>query len=430
MRRALLVLLALVLVGVVAAGMGLYLTRPHVPTGPLALAHASEQSFSEIERGRYLVTVADCAACHTDSATGGQPFAGGRPIETPFGIVAAPNITPDRETGIGGWSTTDFDNALQHGFAPDGHMLYPAMPYIYYSKAKRSDINAIRAYLATVTPVHHAVVADRLPFPFNIRLGMRAWNALYFRDDRFRPDPSKSDQWNRGAYLVEGLAHCGACHTPKDPLGGDKSGQALQGYSIQGWYAPNITGDEHNGIGRWSTDEIVAYLETGHNKDAAASGPMAEEIERSSSHVTRRDLEAIALYLKSLPGQSDSGSDAAAGSSGAMQAGEAIYGDRCAACHKADGSGIAGLFPALRGSAAVQSREPTSLMRVVLDGARSAATAGAPTGAAMPAFGWALQDDQIAAVLTFIRNSWGNHAPAVAAADVGTMRADLRRRAD
>ena len=214
--------------------------------------------------------MSDCAACHTDPH-GAQPFAGGRKIETPFGLVAAPNITPDRETGIGSWSDDDFANALQKGFGKDGHNLYPAMPYVYYTKLSRSDVDAIHDYLRTVAPVKKAVRANLLPFPLDIRLGMRAWNLLYFKEGRFNPDPAHDAEWNRGAYLVEGAEHCGACHTPKTLIGGDENDRAFQGNVIQGWFAPNLTNDERRGLGHWSVDDVVRYLKTGHNAMAAAS---------------------------------------------------------------------------------------------------------------------------------------------------------------
>ena len=420
---------ALVVLAVVAAaGVGLFLfeTQPKLPDGQVALSHQSEQSFAELERGRYLTTVADCAACHTDPH-GGQPFAGGRKIETPFGLIAAPNITPDRETGIGSWSDDDFANALQKGFGKNGHMIYPAMPYIYYTKMSRSDVDAIHDYLRTVAPVSKSVKANLLPFPLNIRLGMRFWNLLYFREGRFKPDTRKDAQWNRGAYLVEGAEHCGACHTPKSLLGGDENGRAFQGNVIQAWTAPNITDDRRRGLGSWSVAEVVRYLKTGHNAVAGASGPMAEEVDLSSSRMNDDDLTAVAVYLKDHPGQDDTAQPVVA-TTPAMAAGKAIYDDGCSACHRRDGAGVAGLFPKLAGSPAVQSLKAASLERVLIDGAKSVATAGSPTGPAMPSYNWQLDDDQIAAVLTYIRNSWGNAAPAVDAGEVEAMRHQLDKR--
>ena len=263
------------------------------------------QNFSQIERGRYLAIVGDCASCHNAPGSG-QPYAGGRPIETPFGVVVGANITPDPDTGIGAWSDETFVRALREGKGYHGERLYPAMPYPYYTKLSESDALAIRAYLNTVTPVRNAVVSNKLPFPFDIREGMAAWNALYFRSGEFKPDPTKSAEWNRGAYLVEGLGHCGACHTPKTRLGGDDRAHALQGYALQGWFAPNITNDSERGLGGWSVDDIVAYLKTGHNAVTASTGIMGEEIALSSSQMTDADLTAIATYLKDLPGQTSS----------------------------------------------------------------------------------------------------------------------------
>ena len=428
MRKLLGAVVVLAIVAVVAVGIFLYETTPRRPDGEIATSHQSEQSFAEVQRGLYLTTVADCAACHTDPH-GGQPFAGGRKIETPFGLVAAPNITPDRETGIGAWSDDDFADALQKGFGKDGHNLYPAMPYVYYTKLSRSDVDAIHDYLRTVSPVKKQVKTDLLPFPLNIRLGMRFWNALYFKEGRYKPDTTKSTQWNRGAYLVTGAEHCGACHTPKTLIGGDELSRAYQGNVIQGWYAPNLTDDRRRGLGSWSVEEVVRYLKTGHNKFAGASGPMAEEVDHSSSRMPDDDLQAIAVYLKSKPGQNDGAAPLKANTP-AMEAGNAIYNDSCASCHHRDGNGVSGLFPALKASPSVQSEKATSLMRVVLDGAKSVATQGAPTGPAMPSYNWKLQDNQVAALLTYIRNSWGNQAPAVTAGDVASMRKELDKRPD
>lgn len=235
------------------------------------------QEFGQIERGRYLAIAGDCAACHTVTGND-QRYAGGRPIETPFGTIVSPNITPDLETGIGAWSDEAFLNAMAKGMRADGNHLYPAMPYTYYTKVTREDALAIRAYLRTISAVRNAVRANQLPFPFDVRTGMEAWNALYFSPGTFEPVVGKSPEWNRGAYLAEGLMHCGLCHTPKTTLGGDETKRKLQGYVLQGWFAPNITNDDHVGLGSWSIEDIVAYLKTGHNRTAAAAGPMAEEV--------------------------------------------------------------------------------------------------------------------------------------------------------
>ena len=263
------------------------------------------QNFGQIERGRYLAIAGDCSSCHTVPGSG-QPFAGGRPIETPFGVVVGANITPDPDTGIGAWSDETFVRALSEGKGHDGQLLYPAMPYPYYAKLTESDALAIRAYLNTVKPVRNAVVSNKLPFPFDVREGMAAWNALYFKPGEFKPDPAKSPEWNRGAYLVQGLGHCGACHTPKTQLGGDDRARTFQGNALQGWFAPNITNDNERGLGGWSVADIVAYLKNGHNATTASTEIMGEEITLSSSQMTEGDLTAIATYLKNLPGQTSS----------------------------------------------------------------------------------------------------------------------------
>lgn len=379
---------------------------------------ADEQDFTLLERGRYLTVLADCAACHTKPGIG-KPFAGGRPIETPFGTILAPNITPDRETGIGEWTSKDFIAALKAGRGHGGTRLYPAMPYVYYAKIPGSDVLAIWAYLQTLTPIRNEVEPNQLPFPFNIRTSLTFWQWLYLQEGDFKPVPGKSAEWNRGAYLVEGPEHCGACHTPKSVLGGDLTSRKFQGYSIQGWHAPDITNSMELGIGSWSVDDIVQYLKTGHNRAAGASGPMAEEVERSSSRQSDEDLKAIALYLKDQgePGTGKQGTPLAANNP-VMKAGKAIYSDNCAACHREDGRGVAELFPALRDAPAVRAVNPLSLIRVVVEGAKTASTDGAPTGPGMPSYAWQLSDDQIAAVLTYVRNSWGNAASAVSKSDV------------
>jgi mono/diheme cytochrome c family protein len=387
-------------------------------------AGTDQQDFPTIERGRYLTAVADCAACHSTPGSG-QQFAGGRPIDTPFGKILGANITPDLETGIGSWTPDAFVGSMLNGTGRLGGHLYPAMPYTYFTRMTRDDALAIFAYLKTVPPVRNRVVSNQLPFPFGIRTGMLAWNALFFKPGRFEPRPDKTAEWNRGAYLVEGPMHCGMCHTPKNLLGGDKTSEALQGYSLQGWFAPNLTNDDYRGLGSWSVDQIVAYLKTGHVDTAAASGPMGEEVARSSSQMTDTDLHAIATYLKERPDSGAPKPASIATDDPAMRTGGAIYTDECSACHAPKGEGVKGLIPALAGSASVQSREPTSLLHVLLLGTRSVGTQRAPTAPAMPPFGWLLDDDQAAAVTTYIRNAWGNAAPAVSAGDVSQARKSL-----
>jgi mono/diheme cytochrome c family protein len=395
-----------------------------------ALAGESDpQEFTEIERGRYLAILSDCASCHTVPGSN-RPFAGGRAIETPFGNIVAPNITPDPETGIGSWSDEAFDAAVRGGIRRNGSRLYPAMPYNAYTKMSRSDVLAIRAYLNTVTPVRNAVEANTLPFPFNIRASLRVWNALYFKAGEYRTDPHQSAEWNRGAFLVDGPGHCGACHTPKTFLGGDKTDQYLRGAWLQGWSSPDITNDARVGLGSWSQQDLVAYLKSGHNRVTAATGPMGEAVTLSTTFMTDPDLKAIATYLKSLPGRGD-GPGALPKNDPAMIAGSAIYRDQCSACHGIEGKGVADLFPSIANSSMVKSDDPTTSIRIVLRGARSVGTVDQPTASGMPSYGRQLDDNQVAAVLTYMRNNWGSGGAApVSAGDVAKVRSDTASRPD
>ena len=405
-----------------AAALGALLAA----NGAAAAQGIDPQSSDQVERGHYLAVVGDCAACHTNP--GGKDFAGGRPIETPFGTLLGSNITPDRDTGIGAWSDDEFVDSLTQGTGRNGTHLYPAMPYSYFTKLSRDDALAIRAYLKTLPPVRNEVHANQLPFPFDVRASLAVWNAMFFKPGAFQPAADKSAEWNRGAYLAEGLAHCGMCHTPKNFLGGDKTSDKLQGYALQGWFAPNITDDDRRGLGKWSVDDIAQYLKTGHNRTSAATGLMSEMVSLSTSHMTDADLRAIAVYLKDQPGQGETAAptvDAAV-----LTLGKNIYADECSACHAPNGTGTPGLFPAINGSASVQQNDPASLLHIVLRGARSAGTDAAPTAPAMPSFEWLLTDDQVAAVVTYVRNTWGNAASPVSGADVATARKDLAKRPD
>lgn len=389
-----------------------------------AQAQASDpQGFDEIERGRMLAVAADCAGCHTQ--TGGADYAGGKAIETPFGPLLAPNITPDRKTGIGAWSDAAFTAVLAEGIGHNGEHIYPAMPYPYYTRMPTTDILAVRAYLNTVTPRSHAVVSNQLAFPFSVRAVLRGWNELYFTPGVFTPTANKSEAWNRGAYLVQGPGHCGACHTPKTLLGGDDTARALQGGVLQGWLAPNLTADLRIGLGKWSRDDIVSFLQSGHSRQAAAGGPMTEVVAFSTSKLPLSDLQAMALFLKDQPA---SGTDTARTALAAVDlvGGKAIYLDNCTACHGVDGAGLPGMFPALRQNAGVQATLPNNAIRLILQGGRSVATSLAPTAPVMPPFGWKLSDQQIAAVTTYIRNSWDNAAPMVSSATVHDARSETK----
>jgi mono/diheme cytochrome c family protein len=392
-----------------------------------AWAAEDSQAFQKIERGRYLAVLGDCVGCHT--APGGKPFAGGAALETPFGALIGPNITPDVATGVGAWSEEDFRRAMHEGIGRDGARLYPAMPYPAYTKVTRDDVSAIWAYLRSLDPVRNEVQPNQLRFPFNVRRpATSTWDLINFQPGVFQPNPAKSDAWNRGAYLVEGLGHCGTCHTPKNITGGDRGSEALQGALLQDWYAPDLTEDPRTGIGSWSIEEIVRYLKTGANSYDIASGPMAEAVSNSTSKMTDADLLAIATYLKDRAPRSGRAVTALAAANPRMVAGQAIYEDRCAACHSHSGAGVPNLFPRLASAPLVQSADPTSLIRVVLIGSRAVATSAAPTAPAMPAFGWNLNDTEVADVLTYARNTWGNAASAVQPEDVTKLRERLSSR--
>ncbi|WP_136660854.1 cytochrome c [Nitratireductor sp. XY-223] len=374
--------------------------------------------------GYYQSVLGDCSGCHTKA--GGALLAGGDPIETPFGTIVPPNITPDVETGIGRWSLEDFRGAMHRGIGRGGKRLYPAMPYPYYALMPQRDVDALWTWLQTVPPVSNAVEANLLPFPFNEREAMAGWNEINFRPGPFQRDPDRSDQWNRGAYLVRGPGHCAACHSPKNVTGGDVADRYLQGALLQGWFAPEITGDAWRGLGGWSEEEIVAYLATGTSGRAVASGPMREVIEASTSKMKNDDLRAIATYLKSLAGSDGARPTPVAADNPRMVAGGAVYRDNCAACHGTDGDGARNLIPALAGSAAVQQEMTDTLARVVIEGVQGASSDKAPTAPAMPALGWRLSDAEVADVLTYIRNSWGNAAAEVEARSVEDVRAKLK----
>src|ERR1700742_155725 len=386
-------------------------------------AMADPDNYASVTRGKALATAGDCVACHT--APGGKPFAGGLSLATPFGAIMTPNLAPDDATGIGRWSKDDFARAMHDGRAPNGGYLYPAFPYTYYTKVSRQDLDAIYDYLRTLTPVTNAVNRNSLPFPFNIRTSMLGWNALFFKPSPFVPDAGRSDEYNRGAYLVEGLGHCGSCHTPMNAFGANKADQFLQGNRSSDWTAPNITNDPQAGLGKWSVDEIVDYLKTGQTRASIASGPMREVVEDSTSKMPDADLKAIAVYLKEHGAAGTPAPAPVAASDPRMQVGEAIYVDTCSACHTRSGDGIEHIFPKLAGSAVVKQDDPTTLIRIILTGVQGAGTDAAPTSPAMPSLGYRLDDNQIAAVITYIRNSWGNAASAVDADAVKALRSRI-----
>jgi mono/diheme cytochrome c family protein len=405
-------------------------TLPMVGSIAAALA-AAGPAFAQpipsdaVARGEYLVRAGDCAFCHTDD--NGKPFAGGRGIPTPFGVIYSINITPDRDTGIGRWTEQDFYEAMHAGISQDGSHLYPAFPYPWFTKVTRADVDAIKAYLDTVAPVIQKDKANQLPWILRWRGELAGWNLLFFDEGQYQPDAAQSAQWNRGAYLVEGLAHCGACHTPDNWLGGTKHDERFEGGNAGlHWAAPGLGGNLRDGVGGWSTVEIVEYLKTGANAKSASAGPMTDVVTNSTQYLTDADLDAIAVYLKNRPTDPmKSPPRTVALATDALARGQALYIDNCTACHMPDGRGVANVFPPLTGSAAIQADNPGTVLHVVLAGARMAAPEAKPTGLAMPGFGWKLDDREIADVVNYARRAWGNRAPLVDADTVAAVRKDI-----
>jgi len=381
---------------------------------------AATPDYEQVKAGRYQAILADCMGCHTRA--GGKLFAGGAALQTPFGKMTAPNITPDNDTGIGAWSEEEFRRAVKQGVAPDGQLLYPAMPYSNYARMSDEDVSRIWDYLQTVEPVRANVQTNQLKWPFNIRALMAGWDWLYFKPGSLRPDAEKSAEWNRGAYIVNGPGHCDTCHSPKSMFGAN-TGAPLSGASLQGWFAPDITKDAH-GVGSWSVTDVAAYLKTGHNAHSMASGPMAEAIEDSTSLMNNADLQAIAVYLKDAPAPSGGLQSGLDKNDTRMTAGAAIYRDNCQACHGANGEGDNIIFPPFTGNPIISQTSGETLARVVLAGTQSANTPSAPTQSAMPSFAWRLNDTQIADVLTYIRGSWGGAGP-ISTSTVGQIRSML-----
>ena len=379
--------------------------------------------WSEISRGRYLVRAGDCEACHT--APRGRPFAGDRAIPTPFGTIYSTNVTPDPETGIGRWTDEDFYRAMHEGIDRQGHHLYPAFPYPWYTKLSRDDVLAIKAYLDTLTPVRQVPRRNELPWPLDQRGVLAGWNGMFFDEGTYRPDPKRSAQWNRGAYLVTGLGHCSACHGDRNLAGATDVDDPPTGGYAENAYAPSLAGGVRDGLGSWTTQDIVQYLGTGRNSRTAAAGPMAEVIEQSTQYLSKPDLEAMAVYLKSLPAPKDA--SVATADKDTLDRGAALYVDNCAGCHLKQGQGEIGAFPPLRQSSAVQAASADTLIGVILHGARIPRTTAEPTGLAMQGFADHLSDAQVADLTTYVRNAWGNHAEAVDADDVEGLRETLRK---
>ena len=377
-----------------------------------------------VERGALLARSGNCMGCHTER--GGKPYAGGRAIATPFGDVFASNLTPDAATGIGNWSADDFWRALHNGKSKDGRFLYPAFPYTNYTKVTREDADALYAYLRTLAPVQQPNREHRLAFPYNQRIVLAFWRALYFRPGEYRPDTRQDETWNRGAYLVQGLGHCAACHTPRDALGGSITRRDLAGGVIPAlnWHAPALTGGT-GGLGDWSLDEIAGLLGTGVSAHGAAFGPMAEVVTSSLQHLPVQDLRAMAAYLKSLPAVESERQRSRAQPDTEQQAqlalGAKLYEQHCIDCHGADGRGKPPAYPALANHSSVTAGGGLNAIRVVLNGGFPPGTRGNPRPYGMPPFGTALEDEEVAAVVSYVRHRWGQ-GDAVSAHDVRRAR--------
>jgi mono/diheme cytochrome c family protein len=404
---------------------------------------AQQPGPASMSRGAYLARVGDCIACHT-AGPKAAPFAGGLPIRSPFGIIYSTNITPDPLHGIGRYTLDDFERAVRRGIAKDGRRLYPAMPYPSFTAITGEDIRALYDYFMNeVAPVDHEPPETRLPFPFNLRFSLFFWDLVFVKHKRFEPHPHHDATWNRGAYLVQSLGHCGACHTPRglafqETAYSEASPRYLSGALLDNWVAGNLRGDRASGLARWSEADIAEFLKTGHSGGNTAFGSMIEVIENSTRYLHDDDLKAIARYLKSLPPRGEKSSyqpdkadvaiKLAALVSGAVERpGAGLYEAFCAKCHQLTGAGKAGKFPKLAGNSSVLFENPTSLIRLLLEGHKRAATDTGPKSWHMPSFAAQFTDRQIAEVLSFIRNSWGNAAAPVTTRQVALLRSALAK---
>jgi mono/diheme cytochrome c family protein len=394
-----------------------------------------------LARGAYLAKAADCAGCHT-AAAHGAPYAGGLEMTSPFGTIVSSNITPDRETGIGAYTYEDFAKALREGVARGNKPLYPAMPYPAFAKITDDDLHALYAYMMHgVPPVQHRPPETKVPFPFNQRWALRLWRAVFAPKQPFQPRAGRAADWNRGAYLVQSLGHCGSCHSPRgigyQERGYDESAKTfLSGGINDNWFAPNLRADPGSGLGRITQEDLAAFLKTGHGAGTVAYGSMVQTVEDSLQYLTDGDLRSIAVYLKTLPatGTADGVFDPALAQPGRLKTrapdippeqGAAVYAGFCAQCHGETGKGVPAAFPALAGNPAVISEDTTSLIRLLVEGGNSPATVHGPPRQPMPPFAGRLTDVQIAQVLTFVRASWGNDARPVTANDVASLRGSL-----
>nr|WP_199046887.1 cytochrome c [Dyella sp. ASV24] len=413
--------IAVIVLLLIAGGWWLFRAETRQPVSPSAskVDGATLKDPALIAKGHYLAIVGDCASCHT--AQGGERYAGGRVLPTPFGSIPSPNITPDHGTGLGEWSFEDFWQALHSGKGRHGEFLYPVFSYTSFTKVTREDALAIFAYLQSLAPVRAPAQAPELEFPYSVRTSLKAWRALYFREGEFQRDASKSDAWNRGAYLVQGLGHCNECHAARDSLGGQQGSASLAGGQIpaQNWYAPDLSMQANGGLAGWSEQDIVDLLKTGQSTRGTAFGPMAEVVAESTQHMHEDDLRAIATYLQSLPPRPAAVVATSELDTRAILAqGAKVYAQRCADCHGKDGNGVAGIYPPLNGNSSVNEPTGINATRVVVLGGFAPVTEGNPRPYSMPPFAQQLSDADVAAVVSYIRRSWSNKASIVMERDV------------
>jgi len=397
-----------------------------------AASHA-QQPQTPTNKGEYLARAGDCVACH--SAKGGKAFAGGLAMGTPMGTIYTTNITPDPDTGIGNYSLEDFDRAVRSGVAKDGHHLYPAMPYPSYAKISDEDLKELYTFfMKNVPAVKQPNKPNEIPWYLSPRWPLAFWNLVFAPKVGYTPRQDHDATWNRGAYLIEGLAHCGACHTPRGIAIQEKALDAgsvsyLAGAELDAWSAPNLRGDLRTGLGAWSAEDLQAFLKTGHNDRGVAFGSMLDVVNNSTPYLTDDDTKAMAVFLKSLPATADQpqfaydDSTAKSLQSGnPKKAGADTYLGACAACHGADGKGQPPFMPPLAGNPAVLDADPSSLINLVLNGAEPLVVKGVPDAYRMPQFRIQMNDEHIADVLSFVRGAWGNNADAVSTDQVKKLR--------
>jgi mono/diheme cytochrome c family protein len=387
--------------------------------------HEDRPVDSALSLGEYLARIGDCVACHTKH--GGEPFAGGFAMPTPFGTLYSPNITPDAVTGIGTWTAEQFYQMLHTGRSRDGTLLYPAMPFPAYTKITRSDADAIFHYLRSLKPIRQANRENELRFPYSNRSLMFGWRVLYFKEGTFIPSPARTAEFNRGAYLVEGLGHCASCHSTINALGGSNDDSAFAGglIPLQNWYAPSLTSNQESGLGNWSIPDITALLKGGASMRGAVFGPMAEVTHNSLQYLTDQDATAMAAYLKSLlelKGSSSTPTELSPSSIKTMDLGKAVYATRCAACHLSNGQGMPPAYPPLAANPSIEMEVSVNPLRMVLNGGYPPQTAENPRPYGMPPFAQVLSDEEVAAVVTYIRGAWGNHGALVTTREANSMR--------